>query len=317
MKWLLYSLLFVTVACALRPLSVQQSRTEILANGSDEATFTIQSRGEEPTVTFAGDSRYTRLTTPVRHGDSWTSTLTASVNPGRLTILIKAPGFTTATRSINLLPENSDSSFLHLDTQADQSAFRSWFTFLAEVQYFNPPAKRPIEISDCSALLRYAYREALRDHNESWSSGVQLPVLVPMPSIKKYSYPHTPLGPNLFRHADGAFTQFANAESLSRFNCFFISRDITRAKPGDLLFFRRNTARVTYHSMIFLGRSHVTQDSQIYVVYHTGPEGTDAGEIRRLTVNQLLQFPDPQWHPIDANPSFLGIFRWNILKALS
>jgi uncharacterized protein YfaT (DUF1175 family) len=52
--------------------------------------------------------------------------------------------------------------FLRLDTERDQRAFRRWFTFLAEVQYFVKPPDRPIEIKDCAALIRYAYREALR-----------------------------------------------------------------------------------------------------------------------------------------------------------
>jgi hypothetical protein len=54
--------------------------------------------------------------------------------------------------------------FLRLDDPADHEAFRRWFTFLAEVQYFIPAAQRPAEIVDCSALVRYAYREVLRAH---------------------------------------------------------------------------------------------------------------------------------------------------------
>jgi uncharacterized protein YfaT (DUF1175 family) len=68
--------------------------------------------------------------------------------------------------------------------------------------------------------------------------------------------------------------------------------------------------------MVFLGYSKVKPDSEIYVIYHTGPDGTNEGEIRRLTLAQLLHFPDPQWQAIAANPFFLGVYRWNILKAL-
>src|ERR1051325_2896372 len=41
--------------------------------------------------------------------------------------------------------------FLRLDDSADEWAFRRWFTFLAEIQYFTPAPDRPAEIVDCSA----------------------------------------------------------------------------------------------------------------------------------------------------------------------
>ena len=54
--------------------------------------------------------------------------------------------------------------FLRLHDPADRIAFRRWFTFLAEAQYFRGRAL-PAEIDDCAALLRFAYREALRPHD--------------------------------------------------------------------------------------------------------------------------------------------------------
>jgi uncharacterized protein YfaT (DUF1175 family) len=36
--------------------------------------------------------------------------------------------------------------------------------------------------------------------------------------------------------------------------------------------------------------------------------------MKRLSVAELLRFPDPQWRPLAANPQFLGVFRWNILR---
>ena len=208
--------------------------------------------------------------------------------------------------------------FLRLENSSDQDAFRRWFTFLAEIQYFTPPSQRPPEITDCAALLRYAYREALRVHDARWSAGSHLALIPALDSVRKYRYPHTPLGPALFRvrsgawsPADlhsGAFSQFADAETLQRWNTFFVSREIGRAQPGDLVFYRRVTDRVTFHSMIFLGKSQITPGTAQYVVYHTG------SEIRRVSVDQLLHFPDPQWQPRSTNPVFLGVFRWNILN---
>jgi uncharacterized protein YfaT (DUF1175 family) len=50
------------------------------------------------------------------------------------------------------------------------------------------------------------------------------------------------------------------------------------------------------------------------VVYHTGPDRGSAGEIRRVTLAELLDHPDARWRPISANPNFLGVYRWNILR---
>jgi uncharacterized protein len=217
--------------------------------------------------------------------------------------------------------------FLRLDKQADQQAFRRWFTYLAEVQYFTPVAQRPAEISDCAALVRYAYRQALCLHDERWCATAHLILVPALSSIAKYNYPHTPLSAALFRlrpgpfqHSDlkdGTFGQFANVETLERFNTFYISRDMMHAQPGDLLFFRRAVAHMPFHSMIFIGESQFTPGATRYMVYHTGPETSVSGDVRRLSLNELLHYPDPQWRAVPANPSFLGIFRWNILRPMS
>jgi uncharacterized protein YfaT (DUF1175 family) len=238
-----------------------------------------------------------------------------------------APGLSTATVDTRDSYGDGTPDFLRLENAADQDSFRRWFTFLAEIQYFTPAQDRPAEILDCSALLRYAYREALRRHDASWCGTAHLPLVPAISSIRKYNYPQTPLGANLFRLRAGPFAasdlggstfgQFANAETLQKFNTFFISRDITRARPGDLLFYRRPLERVPFHSMIFLGRSQITEGKTSYVVYDTGPDGTKAGEIRRRSTEELLNYPDRQWQPKWTNPHFLGVFRWNILRTSS
>ena len=215
--------------------------------------------------------------------------------------------------------------FVRLHDPADQESFRRWFSFLAEVQYFSPPKNRPTEIVDCAALIRYAYREALRLHDSAWAAAAQLLFIPAIASVQKYNYPHTPLGAALFRVRSGpfvisdlksgAFAQFANAETMQRFNTFLISRDVRRAQAGDLLFYRRETDHVSFHSMIFVGRSQIDRRSNMpVVVYDTGPTGIGKGEIRRLSLEQLLHYPDAQWQPRSTNPVFLGVYRWNILN---
>lgn len=214
--------------------------------------------------------------------------------------------------------------FLRLDSEQDRRTFRRWFTFLAEVQYFTPERQRPPEVVDCAALLRYCYRQALSRHDGNWAAESHLPLVPAGSSVRKYQYPFTPLQANLFRidpgpftpadlH-DGSFAQFANAETLQRYNTFLLGREVRQARPGDLVFFKRGGDPAVYHSMIFIGKSQIEPAPENYFVYNTGPEGSRTGEMRRLSVSELMRFPDPQWRPEPANPQFLGVFRWNILR---
>jgi uncharacterized protein YfaT (DUF1175 family) len=54
------------------------------------------------------------------------------------------------------------------------------------------------------------------------------------------------------------------------------------------------------------------------VVYHTGPTGEGRrkgkGEMRRVTLDDLLHHPDVRWRPVAENSNFLGVYRWNILR---
>jgi uncharacterized protein len=219
--------------------------------------------------------------------------------------------------------------FLRLDAPSDQDTFRRWFVLIAEFEALRPPKDVPPEIDDCAALLRYAYRNALRTHDAAWLQETQIEPPSALPSLEKYRYPHTPLGAALFRIRPGAylpedlkngtFAEFADAKTLKDFNTFFVSRDMQAARPGDILFYRQLEQNSPYHSMIFIGRSPWLADSSPadggdVVAYHTGPIGEAPGEMRRLSVAELLQHPLPRWRPVAGNSNFLGVFRWNILR---
>ena len=319
--------------CHKTILKVTPSKTTLMANGYDHTVFRIDGITKQPKVEILQDKLYSRLRPPQLIDDHWQAELEVGVLPGAVTVMISA-GRQHKTQLLTLVPQTTDFAydgtpdFLRLNDNADRESFRYWITYLGELQYFISPASRQPEIADCSSLIRYAYREALKDHNAAWITAANLPIVQANSSIRKYAFPHTLLGPNLFRTRGGSYTpadltngtfaEFADAKTLQKFNTYFVTRDITQAEPGDILFYRRETTKgVSYHSMIFIGPSKVKPDGEIYVVYHTGPDGTNNGEIRRLTLTQLLHFPSQQWHPIAANELFLGVYRWNILKVTS
>ena len=219
--------------------------------------------------------------------------------------------------------------FLRLDSPEDQDSFRRWIALIAEYQALRPSAELPGEITDCAALIRYAYRNALHGHDEAWFQETQMRPPDALPSVGKYSYPHTPLGAALFRVKpgvyapedlrSGAFAEFADAKTLKSLNTFFVSRDIHQARPGDLLFYYQLEQYSPFHSMIFIGRSQWPvkgESPQVddIVVYHTGPVGKKPGEMRRVRLEELLHHPTPRWRPVEGNRNFLGVYRWNILK---
>lgn len=257
----------------------------------------------------------------------------AGVTPGRVELLAVAQHMKPARITFDLALDPTDQfgdgtpDFLRLQDAADRQAFRRWFTFLAESTYFQEEDERPKEVNDCAALIRYAYREALRTHDGPWANQTHLRNLPTSESVRKYDYPHTALGPNVFRTrpgafvpddiGDGAFAEFADAETLRRFNAHFVSRDLNAARPGDLIFFRQAGQAMPFHTMIYLGPSHFGEGEH-WLMYHTGPSHTgkkkDAGELRRVTVEDLMQHPYPRWRPVPQNAAFLGVYRWNILR---
>ena len=262
-------------------------------------------------------------------GPSATASLRSGVLAGDAKVRVSAPGVAPQEIVLRTALDNADTvgdgtpDFLRLHDPADRLAFRHWFTLLAESQYYR--GKPQPEIDDCAALLRFAYREALREHDANWAHGVALAAPASSGDVRQYQYPYTPLGAELFRVRDGrfadadlrdgAFAQFADAETLLRHNTFSVGRNVSHARPGDVLFFRQDRAEhMPFHAMIYLGRSQVEPGSEEFVVYHTGPTGKVPGQIKRLSMAELLNYPDARWRPVASNPAFLGVYRWNILR---
>jgi len=214
-----------------------------------------------------------------------------------------------------------------LDHPEDRVNFTRWLTYLAEAQYYHPAPGPVIEIQDCAALIRYAFRNALSAHTPAWRQSAEFPSALGEPGfgdVRKFSYPDWSLGHSLFRTragpfqtsdlADGTFAEFADAATLLHFNAFFISRDVGAGQPGDLLFFYQPGQREPYHSMLFVGRSYFQPQGVDWIVYHTGDLNGRRGEIREVEARELMQHPDARWRPMEQNPRFLGIYRLEILR---
>jgi uncharacterized protein YfaT (DUF1175 family) len=198
-----------------------------------------------------------------------------------------------------------------LGDASDRSAFRSWFVLLADLQFERPDA----EVTDCAALVRFAYREALRAHTPEWARRVRLPFTPTFPDVRSGPQPGARGWP-LFRISAGhpaRFAEFADARTLVALNARPLGRTTTTAQPGDLLYFRQPTQTQPDHLMVFVGRSFFEREHADWVVYHTGPLDGGPGEVRKARLQDLAQHPAPRWRPLVSNEHFVGVFRLAIL----
>ena len=121
----------------------------------------------------------------------------------------------------------------------------SWFTLIAEGQFYHLSEQWNTEQRDCAGLVRFAWREALRRHDRAWFQKMGPGYQAVAPDVGRYTLEQGPLGEKLFRTSfgsykdgdlsSGAFSDFADARTLKNFNVKFISRDRHYAQPGDLL----------------------------------------------------------------------------------
>ena len=196
---------------------------------------------------------------------------------------------------------------LRLADASDRAAFRSWFVLLADAQFERAAA----EITDCAALIRFAFREALREHNAEWARRVSLPFAPMFPDVRSAPKP-TAHGWPLFRvtaATPGRHAEFADARTLVTLNARPLGRDVSALQPGDLLYFRQPGQTQPDHLMIFVGPSFFDREYTDWVVYHTGPTDDGPGEVRKVRLRDLQQHPTPRWRPLASNQHFVGVFR--------
>lgn len=341
--WRLGSILIVigTAGLAIAALLGDPGSLEVLpstqvlpADGSSRLQIRLQAafgrRVPEALVVRVVDGQRRLVFEGIRgDGRTATTTLRSGILPGRAVVEISWPEAKAQQVPVTLEAVHTDilgdgtPDFLRLGPE-DETAFRSWFTYLAELMYYRPTEDLPREVTDCAGLIRFAYTESLRDHGSAWTERLGLPDRPSTRDVRKFAAPHTPLGMALFRIRmgpfvpgdleDGAFAEFADAQTLLRFNTRRISRELGDARPGDLLFYRQPEQSLPFHVMVYLGPSQVDDAGEDFLVYHTGPDGAASGEIRRPSVRAMRQHPDSRWHPVRQNERFLGVYRWNILS---
>lgn len=96
-----------------------------------------------------------------------------------IALMAMAPAAPVATRADTVTPVTAA---VGVD-DSDRSAFRRWFTYLADVRF----ERRSEDVTDCAALVCHAYREALRPHTPEWFRRQRLPQPVSFPDVR-----HTP-----------------------------------------------------------------------------------------------------------------------------
>jgi uncharacterized protein YfaT (DUF1175 family) len=205
---------------------------------------------------------------------------------------------------------------------SDRAAFRAWFTFLADAQFY----RQPPDVVDCAGLVRHAMREALRTHSPEWVRLASLPLNPTFPDVRRPPKPGDDHWP-LFRvGADqrAPLTEFADVATIVRWNARLIDRRASAARPGDLLYFNQAEQKSPDHLMVFVGASMFEPEGHDWVVYHTGPLAPadspapgvatpPEGEVRKVRLRDLLRHPAPRWRPQPSNPRFVGTYRLSLL----
>ena len=196
---------------------------------------------------------------------------------------------------------------VRLADESDRAAFRAWFVLLADAQF----ERHTPDVTDCAALIRHAFREALRAHTPEWLRVAALPFSPRFADVQ--SAPRAgDQGWPLFRVTNGAdpkYAEFADARTIIGLNARPLGKNTRALGAGDLLYFRQPSQKDPDHLMVFVGRSQFEADGHDWVVYHTGPTADGPGEVRKVRLSTLMQHPAPRWRPLESNPNFVGVFR--------
>jgi len=260
-----------------------------------------------------GDERAVSVITRKREGRREILVFQSTGLPGR--VCFAAGGRKLYLTFYKISPDIDGDGFpdeVELDTEADRHAFREWFVRIADSQFLKRSGGWSGKQRDCSGLIRFAYREALKRHDERWQRGAGVVLDKNLPDVRKYNYPAVPLlGKKIFKRAKGpaddlgSFGAFADTESLARYNTAFVTRRIAESRKGDLLFFQNTGNRESpFHAMIVAEN----EGGRVTVIYHTG-----RGDVLKRVPASYLD-SSRRFRPVEENVNFLGVHRFHILE---
>lgn len=312
-KYIILLLVQASISCSG---SLTSTLEQIPADGKSRGEVVYQH------PLFAGDAE---LKGP--SGDEKSISIVTRRREGRREILVfqstRLPGracFSAGGRKLYLTfyknpPDIDGDGFpdeAELDTEADRQAFREWFVRIADSQFLKKSGGWSGAQRDCSGLIRFAYREALKKHHERWQRAAGIVLDKNLPDVQKYNYPAVPvLGTRIFKRAKGpaddlrSFGAFADTESLARYNCLPVTRRIAESRRGDLLFFQNTGNReFPFHAMIVAEN----EGGRVTVIYHTGK-----GDVLKRVPASYLD-ASRRFRPVEENVNFLGVYRFHILE---
>lgn len=185
-------------------------------------------------------------------------------------------------------------------TPAQSRRFRAWLTAIVAAQLEAGPSPR-WQHRDCAGLVRYAVREALREHQGDWRrasglAGRRLPPELDLAPGQRAALAE-------WSNFDGRRLAFVSALALVQNNCRFLGKELGRAEPGDLLFFDQGDEQ---HLMVWMGG---------YIAYHTGTTTPSDHGLRAVPPRRLMQWEDTRWRPLAENSNYIGVFRLAFLSA--
>ena len=318
----LFFVALTTIAISATYLNFKGDYTAITAvpslvrRGESFSVSVPSSNYERPILSYVRGATLERFSS-----ESNSSVFTFRADDEDAVIVISFSGLFRARKSLSLDFEefiDSDSDGfpdkLVLDLE-DAENFRAWFVNISAYQVIEFSKRWSDEERDCSGLIRFAAREALKNHKEEWfletaidyelwheKTGIDLRAI---PDVKKYNYPDIPiLKGKIFLSNAGEFTYFADAYNLVRSSMIFKGRDLSVARPGDIIFFHHPSPS-TFHSMIYTGDG---------LIYHTGPlSEKDSGVLKLWRMEDYLRTMPYQWLPIHNNENYLGVYAFKFL----
>lgn len=179
-------------------------------------------------------------------------------------------------------------------------AFQAWMLRIISVQMERGPSPR-WQHRDCAGLVRFAVNEALRVHDARWMRANGIGVDRRLPPELELTPAQAALR-NRWAQGDGKVGAFVTALALVQHNSRFVSREVSQAMPGDLLFFDQGDEQ---HLMVWMGR---------FIAYHTGTVTLEDNGLRSVGIDNLIRWKDTRWQPASSNPNFAGVFRLSFLS---